>query len=87
MLENQIMVVFGDVDGCGKDEFHVEPFKDERAISVMEKGVGYELVEFCDFLEGGFGGVIDACLFFVVRSHSLVGRHLRKLWGSSCCKN
>ncbi len=72
MLENQIMVVFGDVDGCGKDEFHVEPFKDERAISVMEKGVRYELVEFGDFLEGEFGVVIDTWLFFVVRSKSLV---------------
>ncbi len=74
MLENQIMVVFGDVDACGKDELHIDPFEDERAISVMEKGVGYELVEFCYFLECDFGGIVDACLFLVVRSESLVGR-------------
>ncbi len=73
MLENQIMVVFGDVDACGKDEFHIEPFEDERAISVMEEGVGYELVEFCDFLKGQFCGVVDAFFFFIVRSDSLVG--------------
>ncbi len=66
-------MVFGNVDGCGKGEFHIEPFEDERGVGIMEEGVGYELFEFGYFFQGEFGVVVDGCQVFFFNSPSFIG--------------
>ncbi len=39
----------------------------------MEEGVGYELVEFGDFLQGEFGVVVDGWQVFLFNSSSFIG--------------